>query len=202
MFWKVLSRTLHSIFGIGGLVMQGFGIYFDIIEVTQTLVRPFGLSILNWGIILFDIVAISIIAQLWWHIHKIEVPTDAIIQELESKIIHRMAYSDKVFSMLGIFDALRDNFALGLSYPQIHGVLKDKLERDTVWGFYSSNILAILTTMGLIHAPTIDPSSSVFLDNKYTIPQYVYELTDKGKVLAHKLMSQKLKTDKEDSRKK
>ncbi len=182
--------------------MQGFGIYFDIIEVTQTLVRPFGLSILNWGIILFDIVAISIIAQLWWHIHKIEVPTDAIIQELESKIIHRMAYSDKVFSMLGIFDALRDNFALGLSYPQIHGVLKDKLERDTVWGFYSSNILAILTTMGLIHAPTIDPSSSVFLDNKYTIPQYVYELTDKGKVLAHKLMSQKLKTDKEDSRKK
>ncbi len=127
------------------------------------------------------------------------IQIDAIIQELESKIIHRMAYSDKVFSMLEIFDALRDNFALGLSYPQVHGVLRDKLNRDTVWGIYSSDILATLITMGLIHAPTIDPSSSVFLDNKYTIPQYVYELTDKGKILAHKLMSQKPKTDKEGS---
>ncbi len=179
--------------------MQGFGIYFDVVQAGATPVGPLGLSLLVWGIILFDVAAVSVIGQLWWHIHRIDAPIEAIKKELESKIIHRMAYSDKVFSMLEIFDALRDNFALGLSYPQVHGVLIDKLNRDTVWGIYSSDILATLTTMGLIHAPTIDPSSSVFLDNKYTIPQYVYELTDKGKILAHKLMSQKPIQNKEGS---
>ncbi len=101
--------------------------------------------------------------------------------------------------MLKIFDALRDHFALGLSYPQVHGVLRDKLNRDAAWGIHSSDILAAFTTLGLIHSPSIDPSSSVWLDFKYTVPKYVYELTDKGKLLAHKLMSQKPKIDKEDS---
>jgi len=72
MFWKVISRTVHSILGIGGLVMQGVGLYFVVAQATVTPTGPLGLSILNWGIILFDIFAISVIAQLWWHIHKIE----------------------------------------------------------------------------------------------------------------------------------
>ncbi|MDO8491971.1 MAG: hypothetical protein Q7T04_08170 [Dehalococcoidia bacterium] len=130
-----------------------------------------------------------------------EVPLDAIIQELKSKIIYRMAYSNNVFSMLEIFDALRDSFALGLTYPQVHDILRTKLDRDAVWGNYSSDILATFTTMGLIHSPSIDPSYSVFLDHQRTIPNYVYQLTDIGKSLAHKLMSQKPEIDKGGSQK-
>ena len=49
------------------------GIYFDVIQASQTPTGPFGLlSILTWGFILFTAVSISIIAQLWWHIHQIE----------------------------------------------------------------------------------------------------------------------------------
>ncbi len=159
-----------------------------------------------WIMLLVGVGAVLFILLSFLAFHRVRVerdkarvkesPIDAIVQELKSKIIYRKAYSDKVFSMLEIFDALRDHFALGLTYPQVHGVLRDKLDRDAVWGIYSSDILATLTTMGLIHSPTIDPSSSVFLDNKYTIPQYVYQLTDIGKLLAHKLMSQKPKIGK------
>jgi len=72
MFWKVLSRTIHSALGIGGLMMQGFGLYFDIVQVTETPEGPFGISILGWGVILFTVFSISVIAQLWWHIRGIE----------------------------------------------------------------------------------------------------------------------------------
>ena len=52
--------------------MQAFGIYFDVAQASLTPVGPFGISILYWGIILFDIATISIIVQLWWHIHQTE----------------------------------------------------------------------------------------------------------------------------------
>ncbi|MFC1904143.1 hypothetical protein ACFLXT_00015 [Chloroflexota bacterium] len=52
--------------------MQALGVYFDIIQATQTPNGPFGLSILVWGVILFTLTSISIIAQLWWYIHKTE----------------------------------------------------------------------------------------------------------------------------------
>jgi hypothetical protein len=60
MFWKVLSRTLHSLFGIGGLVMQVFGVYFDIVQAAESP-RFLGLSILVWGVILFTAFSISVI---------------------------------------------------------------------------------------------------------------------------------------------
>lgn len=102
--------------------------------------------------------------------------------------------------MLDIFDALRDRLALGLTYPQVHSVLKSKLYQDAAWGIYSADILATFTQMDLIHSPSVDPSYSVLLDSKDTIPNYVYKLTDRGNSLAHKLMSQKPKIGKEDSR--
>lgn len=73
MGWKVFSRTLHSVLAIVGFVMQAFGIYSDIVQTGTTPTGPFGLSILVWGIILFDAFAISIIVQLWWRLRKIEV---------------------------------------------------------------------------------------------------------------------------------
>ncbi len=117
----------------------------------------------------------------------------SVIQELESKFIHQ----DKRYSMLEIFDALRERFALGLTYPQVHGVLKSKLYRDAAWGIHSSDILAIFIQQGLIHSPSIDTNHSVLLDSHDTIPNYVYKLTDEGNLLARKLMSQKPKIDKE-----
>ena len=72
MFWKVLSRTLQFIAGIAGLVMGAIGVYFDIIEASQTPIGPLGLSILAWGFILFAVTSVSVIVQLWWHIHKME----------------------------------------------------------------------------------------------------------------------------------
>jgi hypothetical protein len=125
---------------------------------------------------------------------KHEEGIDVIVQELESKKIRGL-------SMLEIFDALRDRFALGLSYPQVHGVLRDKLNKDAAWGIHSSDILATFTTLGLIHSPSINPDHSVWLDFKDIVPNYVYQLTDIGKLLAHRLMSQKLKIDKGDSQK-
>jgi len=158
------------------------------------------LGIITGGIIIPDalylriIIPLSVIAILTFlalvrsqkGILDIEAPIDAIIQELKSKKI-------RGFSMLEIFDALRDSFALGLTYPQIHSVLKSKLYRDVAWGIHSSDILATFTQLGLIHSPSIDSSHSVLLDNQRTIPNYVYQLTDTGKLLAHKLMSQKTK---------
>jgi hypothetical protein len=194
MLWKVLSRTLQSVFGIGGLVLQGFGIYFDVVQATQTP-TILGVSILYIGAILFAVVAISAITQLWWHIHRIEAPMEANVKELKKKIIHQ----DRDYSMLEIFDALRDNFALGVTYPQVHGVLVRKLYRDAAWGSHSSDILAMFTQLGLIDSPTIDPSNLAFIDYQRSIPNYVYKLTDKGNSLAHKLMNQKPKVGTEGS---
>ena len=72
MFWKILSRVLQAIFGIGGFVMQVFGVYFDIKQAGQIPTGPFGLSILTWGVILFTAAAISFIFQLWKYINRIE----------------------------------------------------------------------------------------------------------------------------------
>lgn len=72
MFWKVLSRTLQFISGIAGIVMGAIGVYFDIIKASQTTVGPLGLSILAWGFIFFAITSVTVIVQLWWHIHKME----------------------------------------------------------------------------------------------------------------------------------
>lgn len=72
MVWKVLSRTLHSVFVIGGLVMQAFGLYFDITEAATVPQGPFGLSMFAWGVILFTLASISVISQLWWHIKRTE----------------------------------------------------------------------------------------------------------------------------------
>jgi len=72
MFLKTLSRVLHSIFGIAGFVMQVIGIYFTITQINQTPIGPFGLSIFIWGVILFTIVSISVIFQLWRRINRIE----------------------------------------------------------------------------------------------------------------------------------
>ena len=63
--------------------MQAFGVYFDIIEASKTPVGPFGLSLLIWGIILFDIFAISVIVQLWWHIHKLEKAKPVLLNKTE-----------------------------------------------------------------------------------------------------------------------
>ena len=71
MFWKVLSRTIHSVLGIGGLVMQAVGVYFDIVQASQSP-KLLGLSILVWGVILFTLFSVSVIAQLWYHINKTE----------------------------------------------------------------------------------------------------------------------------------
>jgi hypothetical protein len=95
--------------------------------------------------------------------------------------------------MLEIFDALRGRFALGLTYPQVHGVLRSKLPNVVAWGIHSSDILATFTALGLIHSPSIDTSYSVLLDSQDTIPNYVYQLTDVGKLLSRKLMGQKPK---------
>ncbi len=51
--------------------MQALGVYFDIVQATQTP-KFWGLSILVWGVILFTVFAISVIAQLWHHIHETE----------------------------------------------------------------------------------------------------------------------------------
>ena len=101
--------------------------------------------------------------------------------------------------MLEMFDMLRHDFALGLTYPQIHDILRSKTNRDVGWGMYSSNILDTFTTLGLIHSPSIDPNYSALLDNKRSIPNYIYQLTDTGKLLALKLMNRKPKIDKEGS---
>ncbi len=116
---------------------------------------------------------------------------DAIIQELENKYIAG-------YSSLDIFDALRDSLALGLTYPQIHNILKGKLPGVVGWGLHSSDILATFEQLGLIHSTSIDPHfSTVLLDFKYEAPNFVYQLTEKGNLLAHKLMSQKPKIRKE-----
>ncbi len=52
--------------------MQAFGVYFDVVQATLTPKGPFGWSILVWGVILFTIASISVIAQLWWYIHQLE----------------------------------------------------------------------------------------------------------------------------------
>jgi len=52
--------------------MQAFGVYFDVVQAAEMPRGPFGLSILSWGFIFFTMAAISVIAQLWWHIYKIE----------------------------------------------------------------------------------------------------------------------------------
>jgi hypothetical protein len=72
MLWKILSRTVQSLIGIVGLVLEGFGIYFSILQIANEPKGPFGWSILVWGVILFTVVAISVIVQFWWRIHKIE----------------------------------------------------------------------------------------------------------------------------------
>ena len=151
----------------------------------------------RWLITIVAPVAIAILAVIALvrsqkRILDIESPIDAIMQKLESEMVGG-------FSMLGIFDALRDDFALGLTYPQIHNVLISKLSRDVAWGIYSSDILTTFTTLKLIHSSSIDPSHSVLLDNQRTIPNYVYQLTDIGKLLAHKLMRPKPKIGKEGS---
>ena len=120
---------------------------------------------------------------------KNEEQIDAIIQELENKTI-------AMVPMLKVFEALRDNFALGLKYPQMDAVLRDKLPGLVGWGLFSSDILATFTQLELIHSTSIDPEHSVWLDFKRESPNYVYHLTDKGTLLAHKLMSRKLKTRK------
>ncbi len=51
--------------------MQAFGVYFDIIQATQTP-KLWDLSILVWGVIFFTVFSVSVIAQLWYHIHKME----------------------------------------------------------------------------------------------------------------------------------
>ncbi len=164
-----------------------------------------GFLIPNSKWILTTILPPSLVLLIFWalvrsqkHILDIEAPIDAIVQELESKIIH-VGFVGKGFSMLEIFDALRDRFALGLPYPQVHSVLVSKLNRSAAWGIHSSDILATFTTLGLIHSSSIDPSYSVLLDYQYTIPNYIYQLTDKGNLLARKLMSQKPKIGKENS---
>ncbi len=175
--------------------MEAIGIYYDIVQTIQTPTGPFGWSILVWGVTLFTIASLSIIVQLWWHIHRIETPIEAVIKELKSKKIWG-------FSMLEIFDALRDRFALGLPLPEAHNVLRDRLNKDAGWGLYSSDIFATFTTRGLIHSTSIDPNySSVLLDFKYTAPNYIYQLTDIGKLLASKLKSEKPKIGKGASQK-
>ena len=72
MLLKTLSRVLHTLFGVAGFVMQIIGIYFAVTQASQTPVGPFGLSILIWGVILFTIVSISVIFQLWRCINAIE----------------------------------------------------------------------------------------------------------------------------------
>ncbi len=72
MFWKILQRTVQSVVGAAGLVMEAIGLYFNIAQVAEAPSGPFGWSILVWGVILFTLSAISIIAQLWWHINKLE----------------------------------------------------------------------------------------------------------------------------------
>ena len=146
-----------------------------------TIVAPLAVAIL----------AVVALVRSQKHILDIESPIDAIVKELESKMV-------RGFSMLEIFDTLRDHFALGLTYPQIHSILKSKLS-DAAWGIYSSDILATFTALNLIHSSSIDPKYSVSIDNKRTIPNYVYQFTDTGILLAHKLMSQKPKIDKKGS---
>lgn len=160
-----------------------------------------GVLIPNGKWILTIILPASLVLLIFWalvrsqkHVLNIEAPIEAVTQELKGRNI-------RGFSMLEIFDALRERFALGLPYPQVHSVLRSKLDRDGAWGIHSSDILATFTQLGLIHSPSIDPSYSVLLDSQYTIPNYVYQLTDKGKLLAHKLMSQKPKIGKVDSQK-
>lgn len=52
--------------------MQAIGVYFAITQPSQTPTGPFGLSILIWGVILFTIISIIVIFQLWRYIHRIE----------------------------------------------------------------------------------------------------------------------------------
>ena len=175
--WVQMIMAVLILIGIiaGGIVIPDY-------RWLITIVAPVAIAIL----------AVIALVRSQKRILDIEAPIVAIIQELKSKIVRGV-------SMLEIFDALRDNFALGLTYPQIHGVLRDKLSRDAAWGIHSSDILATFRVLGLIHSPSIDPGHSVLLDDQRTIPNYVYQLTDKGNFLAHKLMSQKPKIDKKGS---
>lgn len=78
MFWKIISRTIQHIWGLSGFVME-------IIGIISNPMGPFGLSILAWGAILFTIWALSVIAQLGWHIHK-----------TENSYIHTLSFDDLV----------------------------------------------------------------------------------------------------------
>lgn len=142
-----------------------------------------------WGIIIGFIGSLLIIGRLYYKIWKVESRINVIIRQLKRKNICG-------FSMLEIFNALKYSFALGLTYPQIHSILTTKTSMDIGWGTWSSDILSTFTILKLIHTCSIDPGYSVWLDNKRTIPNYVYQLTETGKLLADKLINQKLKTGK------
>ncbi len=64
--------------------MEVIGIYFDVVQASQTPKGPFGLSIFVWGVILFTIASISIITQLWWHIYNTEHRVNSVIKELKA----------------------------------------------------------------------------------------------------------------------
>jgi len=191
MFWKALSRTLQIIFGGLGLVMQGLGYYFVYIQATQAPMI-FGVSIIYIGAISFTCIAISIIAQQWWYIHNLKAPINSIKKELKSKIIAG-------FSMLQIFEALREKFVPGLPYTEVHEILSSKLYRGVAWGIHTPNILANFMTLGLVYSKSNNPDYSGLPDSNYMVSNNIYHLTDTGKLLAHKLTIQKPKSSKESA---
>jgi hypothetical protein len=192
MFWRILSRTLQIIFGGLGLVMQGLGYYFVFIRATQP---PFILevSIIYIGAISFTCVAISVIAQQWWYIHKLKAPMNAVQRELKSKIIAG-------FSMLQIFEALREKFSPGLPYTEVHEILSSKLYRGVAWGIHTPDILTKFMTLGIVYSKSNNPNSAGLPDSNYMVSNNIYYLTDTGKLLAHKLTIQKPEGSKEIAR--
>ena len=111
--------------------MQVFGAYFDISQAAQTPTGPFGLSILIWGVIIFTIVSISVITQLWWHIHKTEssyayaLSFDGISLEVKPNTLEIQT----IMQLSNTLDLpLEYRFDVDKTYVKIDGETSKKLE--------------------------------------------------------------------------
>jgi len=104
--------------------MEVVGIYFDVVQATQTPRGPFGLSVFVWGAILFTIASVSIIAQLWWHIYRTENRVNSVIKELR---LFKVTIGDKSWSAVTILQDIWKELSLGMPKNELTGIIGKKL---------------------------------------------------------------------------
>lgn len=165
--------------------MEIFGIYFDVVQASQAPKGPFGLSILAWGVILFTVASVSIIAQLWWHIYKGEHRVSSVIKGLKA---FRVVVGEGQSDAATVLFQMQTKLAMTISEYDIRGAIIEQFgekarysEADQVINATNA-LIGELSLLKIIHSESRLQSSG---PHPYDL--LYWSLTDFGKEVIQRL---------------